>query len=594
MRKQIIRLREAMREANIDFYLIPTDDFHGSEYVGGYFKCREYVSGFTGSAGTLLVGLDSAHLWTDGRYFIQAAKQLDGSGIDLMKMGCMGVPTVDDFIFQNMENDMTLGFDGRCVNMRQAEKLRAGLKAKGARVCTDTDLVGSIWTERPPLSSAPAWELEEKYAGNTREEKLANLRANMNALGADVFVLTSLEDIAWLLNIRGGDVECTPVVLAYFALTQSEATLFANPAVINKEMSAALARAGVGIRGYDEIYDYISNISPGSSLLLDGRKANSAIASRVEASVKIIDKPNPTLIAKAVKNQTEQNNERLAHILDGAALTKFMYRLKRGLVKPSSTELSLADELEGLRRAQPHYLYPSFSPIVSFREHGAIVHYSATKESDVPVAGGGFLLVDTGGHYSEGTTDVTRTFVLGNVTGRQKAHYTAVLRGNLALAAAHFPRGVTGANLDALARQPLWELGLDYNHGTGHGVGYLLSVHEGPNAFRWRIADAEDNVPLEPGMITSDEPGLYIEGEYGIRLENLLLCVPDRETEFGNFLKFETLTMVPFDLDAVEPRLMSRRERALLNAYHARVRKTLRPYLTYDENAWLARAAREI
>jgi Xaa-Pro aminopeptidase len=594
MREQLVRLREAMRVKNIDFYLIPTDDFHGSEYVGDYFKCRAFVSGFTGSAGTLLVGAENAYLWTDGRYFLQAEAQLAGSGITLMKMGEKDVPTSEDFIFHNMENGMTLGFDGRCVSSREYGRLKSGLDKKGARILSDVDLVDAIWKGRPALSSAQAWALEDKYSGKPRGEKLREMRAEMKELGADAFVLTSLEDIAWLLNLRGGDVECTPVFLSYFALTADDAVLFVNPSILGADLVFSLSRDGVGILPYDAIYDYVSNINPGQRLLLDGRKVNSAVAARVQDGVEVVDKPNPTLTAKAVKNDTECANARIAHTRDGVALTKFMYRLKNGLTNPSGTELSLADELEELRKAQEHYLFPSFSPIVSFRAHGAIVHYSATEDSDVPVSGNGFLLVDTGGHYLEGTTDVTRTFALGRVTRVQKAHYTAVLRGNLALASARFPRGVTGANLDALARRPLWELGLDYNHGTGHGVGYLLSVHEGPNAFRWRIPAIEDNAPLAPGMITSDEPGLYVEGEYGIRLENLLLCVPDRTTAFGDFLKFETLTLCPFDLDAVEPELMSARERRLLNDYHARVRAALRPYMTDRENEWLAKATRKI
>lgn len=593
IRKQLQALRDAMATHKIDAYLIPTDDFHGSEYVGAHFACRKYVSGFTGSAGTLLVFPSWAGLWTDGRYFLQAEAQLEDSGIHLMKTGQPGVPTLEQFLYQSLRPEQVLGYDGRCVNARKGKWYHTAMKRLGASVNDRLDLVEEIWPDRPPLSAKPAWLLADKYAGETRASKLDRVREAMVSQKADCFLLTSLEDIGWLLNLRGGDVCSNPVVLSYLALTKDTCLLFANPSALSREILDALEADGVFLRPYDAFYSYANHISEENRVLLDGRRVNSRVITSIHSKVAILDRPNPTEAMKAIKNATEIANEKTAHLRDGIALTKFMHWLKTKAVQEGATELSAADYLESLRREQPEYLQPSFAPILAYGPHSAVIHYSATEETNVPLRAEGFLLADTGGHYLTGTTDCTRTYAMGPVTAEQKARYTAVLRGNLALADTVFRDGCTGTNLDYAARKPLWDMGLDFNHGTGHGVGYLLSVHEGPQNISRRSTSGRD-AALRPGMITSDEPGVYFDGAYGIRLENLLLCVEKQKTDFGRFLGFETLTLTPFDLDAVDSSLLSCRERTLLNAYHARVREALSPYLTEGEQDWLSLAARPV
>lgn len=592
MSTPIHALREEMKLHHINAYLIPSTDFHGSEYTGAYFACREYISGFTGSSGTLLVFEDWAGLWTDGRYFLQAERELLGSGITLMRQGNKGVPSLESVLKERLQHGDCLAFDGRCVNFRTGQKLEKELSLVGATIKTDLDLIDAIWKNRPSLSTQPAWLLELCYTGESREEKLSRVREALKKEHADLMLLTSLEEIAWLLNLRGGDIACTPVFLSYFVLSDTEAILFGDSNVFSTSIQDALANAGVVLQCYDAFYAYLRSIPSKSQVLFDGRKANFMLHECLPAEVKRIDRISPIESMKAIKNAVEIQNMRAAHIKDGIALTKFMYWLKQTIGKHPITEQSAAAQLEQFRREQQHYLGPSFAPIVAYGSHGAIVHYSATEETDVTLEAEGFVLVDTGGHYLEGTTDCTRTFALGALTQVQRTHYTAVLRGNLSLASAQFLHGCTGANLDYLARAPLWSLKLDYNHGTGHGVGYLLSVHEGPNHFRWQ-SSAETAI-FESGMITSDEPGLYLEGEYGIRLENLLLCVSRGDTPYGNFLGLEHLTLVPFDLAAVDSSQMSKQEIGLLNEYHKTVFSMLSPYLTKQEVAWLSHVTRSI
>ena len=592
MRKQLQALRDVMAEHKIDAYLIPTDDFHGSEYVGDHFACRKYVSGFTGSAGTLLVFPQWAGLWTDGRYFLQAEDQLKDSGIRLMKQGEPGVPSLDEFLRSSLQPHQALGFDGRCVSARTGRKYYRMAKNRGARINDQLDLVDQIWPDRPPLAAQPVWSLAVEYAGESRWDKLERVREAMTGEGADTFLLTSLEDIAWLLNIRGGDVDCNPVVLAYLSLTQDACYLFANGSAFPAEVLAELEEDGVVLRPYDSFYSYVNRLTSDNTVMLSAKKVNTKTLTSIPTGVHLLDRTNPTEPMKAVKNETEAANMAKAHLYDGIALTRFMYWLKQNAGKIPITERSAAERLEALRRAQPGYLQPSFAPILAFGPHSAIIHYSATQETDAPITNEGFLLADTGGHYLTGTTDCTRTYALGPLRPDQKAAYTAVLRGNLNLADARFKQGCTGVNLDYLARQPLWDLGLDFNHGTGHGVGYLLSVHEGPQSIRWKSLGSD--APLLPGMVTSDEPGVYFHGDYGVRLENLMLCVEQETTPFGTFLGFETLTLTPFDLDAVDPALMLPKEKALLNGYHAKVYETIFPFLPPEEAAWLKEATRPV
>ncbi len=594
IKQKLNALRILMKEKKIDAYLVPTDDFHGSEYVGDYFKCRKYITGFTGSAGTAIITQDMAGLWTDGRYFIQAADQLRDTTIELFKSGEPGVPTVHQFLNDKLQEGMCLGFDGRTVSAREAEELQELLQEKHITFSVNDDLIGEIWEDRPVLSCEPVMELDIRWTGKSRADKIAEIREQMKAKEADTFILTSLDDIAWLLNIRGNDIHCCPVVLSYLVMMENELRLYANAAAFSEEIRSNLEADGVKIYPYDDVYSYVQSISSDKKVLLSRANVNSRLVSNIPSEVTILDEPNLTLLPKAVKNETEMENERIAHIKDGVAVTKFIHWLKKNVTRTTITELSTAEKLYQFRSEQEHFLGESFDPIIAYGTHAAIVHYSATEATDIPLEARGMVLADTGGHYLEGTTDITRTIVLGPVTAKEKKFFTAVLRGNLNLAAAKFKYGCTGLNLDYLARGPLWELGEDYNHGTGHGVGYLLNVHEGPNSFRWKNLPGNPAPVLEEGMITSDEPGYYLENEFGIRHENLVLCKKAEKTSFGQFMCFEPLTMVPFDLEGINPEEMTERERKLLNDYHQKVYTTISPYLDEEEKEWLKQATREI
>ena len=591
MRQQLVDLRAVMAKHGVDYCLVPSNDFHGSEYLSSHFKARKWVSGFTGSAGTLLVGKDWAGLWTDGRYFLQAADQLACSGIELMKMGEPGVPTLNDYLEKHLQKGNVLAFDGRVVSTRQEMGLRKLTEKCGASIACEDDLVGEIWTDRPALSAEPAFELAAEVVGKSRGEKLMDLRAALAKEGADAVVIASLMDVCWLMNLRGADVACTPVMLSFAAVTAEEAVLFVNPAVLNEEIKANLANDGVTVRNYEDVYDFVRRLKAGSKVMMNLNVVNSKLKTCVPEGVEIIDKADPTTLPKACKNEKEVDNFRIAHIKDGAAVTKFMRWVKENVGKIDMDEISVAEKLEQFRREQPGYIGPSFEPIMGYGPHGAIVHYSATKESCAKLEAKSFLLSDTGAHFIEGSTDITRTYALGELTDDEKRFYTLVLKGNLQLGNAQWKAGCTGANLDYLAREPLWRLEADYNHGTGHGVGYILSVHEGPQSIHWGRANT---TPLEVGMITSNEPGFYLEGAFGVRLENLTAVKEVATNGYGRFLRFETLTMVPIDLDAIIPELLGEECRNVLNAYHAKVRQTLAPYMTAEENAWLADATRAI
>lgn len=592
--QRLAALRAQMTAHHIDIYYIPTDDYHCSEYVGDFFKCRRWISGFTGSAGVVVVTQKEAGLWTDGRYFLQAADQLSGSTIHLYRMGETGVPTVTEYLAMTLRDGQCLGFDGRTVTAAWVDELTRALGGKDVRLCTDVDLVGEIWTDRPAISCRPVWLLEETYAGKTRADKLCSLRYQLKSEHIDWLVLSTLDDIAWLLNIRGDDVAYNPVVLSYLMVSQNSIRLFVQPDALSVPVRDALAHDGVRCFPYEDITAHLSALT-GCTVQLDRRSTSTALVSALSESVTLVDAVSPTQLSKAVKNPTEIRNIREAHRADGAALVRFLHWLKQNIGRIPITEISAAECLEQFRKEQRHYLQPSFDPIAAYGSHSAVVHYSATPESNAELRPEGFLLLDTGGQYLEGTTDVTRTVALGPITDTMRRHYTAVLRGNLNLAAAVFRSGCTGVNLDVLARAPLWELGLDFNHGTGHGVGYLLSCHEGPNSFRWKISpNPSDNAVFQEGMVTSDEPGVYLTGQYGIRLENLLVCRKSRRTEFAQFLCFEPLTLVPFDRDAIDPSQMTAHELSLLNEYHARVFRELSPRLDENDRLWLEEQTRPI
>ncbi len=595
VKQRLEALRSLMRSRGIDMYLVESEDFHGSEYVSEYFQCRAYISGFTGSAGTAVITQDWAGLWTDGRYFLQADRQLEGSGFTLCRMGEEGVPTVREYILSHIKAGQTLGFDGRTVNAGTGKMYQAELEKRGAFMNAGCDLVGEIWKERPALSHHAAWLMDEEKAGESRVSRIRKVRAAMEEKGADHLLLTSLDDIAWLLNIRGGDVKYNPVVMSYVMVSGSQLLLFAGKNQFSPMDRERLLADGVRLCAYEDFYDEIGKISPDSTVMLDENVANYAAIGRLAEGVKVIDAENPTLMLKAVKNPVEMENIRQAHIKDGIALTRFMYWLKKHGLDQKLTEIGASDKMESFRKQQPGYLEPSFAPISAYGEHAAIVHYSATPETDAVIEPKGLLLMDTGGQYMQGTTDITRTFVMGPLKEDEKIFFTLVLKGHLNLAGAKFRHGCSGINLDYLAREPLWQIGMDYNHGTGHGVGYLLNVHEGPNSIRWRtLPMRSSNCVLEEGMLTSDEPGVYITGRFGIRHESLMMCRKAEKTAYGQFMQFDTLTMVPFDLDGVEPSLMTEREKKLLNEYHRKVYETVGPQLPEEEREWLAYATREI
>lgn len=594
MNKHLEQLREKMRERGIDVYVVPTSDYHESEYVSEHFACRRYITGFTGSAGTAVVTMEKAGLWTDGRYFVQAAKQLEGSGVTLQKMGVEGVPTILEYLRQAMPEGGTLGFDGRVINELLGEEMEAAVAARHAKIAYGEELVGMIWADRPALSREPVWILDEKYCGKSAAEKIADLRAAMREAGADVHVLTALDDIVWLLNIRGNDVPCNPVVLSYLAVTETEVLLFIQEEALDDSARSYLESLGVAVKPYDSIYDYVKTLA-GQAVMVEKSRVNYALCHNLDASCRVIDRMNPTALAKAVKNPVEMENIRRAHIKDGVAVTKYIYWLKKNIGKIPMDEMSVADRLEEFRREQEGYLGPSFNTISAYGPNAAMCHYSATEESKAVLEPRGLYLVDSGGQYYEGTTDITRTIALGELTAEEREHFTLTAMSMLRLGNVKFLHGCRGLNLDYVAREVFWQRGLNFDHGTGHGVGYLLNVHERPNGIRWKVVpERQDSGVLEEGMLTSDEPGIYIEGSHGIRTENLILCRKAEKTEYGQFMRFEFVTFVPIDLDAIDKSLMRPEDVEMLNAYHREVYEKISPYLTAEEADWLREATREI
>lgn len=594
IREELYALRELMRKKNIQAYIVVTDDFHSSEYVGGYFKVREYLSGFTGSAGTLVVLEDRAALWTDGRYFIQAEEQLKGSSIDLMKSGQPNVPDITEYLYSSLNEGDTIGFDGRTVSNAFACKLIEALRDKSITLSYQIDLADEIWTDRPPLSREPVWELDVKYTGLSRKEKLDSIREKMAETGADILLLTALDEIAWLLNLRGNDIACTPVFLAYMIIEKSSATLCVHKEILNDEMIHQLENDGISLADYNDFYSLISKTDNDKIVQLDGNTANYCVIKSIPKNTKIIDSQSPVVLMKAIKTPAEMNNIRAAHIKDGVAVTRFIYWLKHNADKENITELSAAEKLEEFRAENDTYLGPSFAPIIAYGAHGAIVHYEATEKTNVRMEPKGLCLTDTGGHYLEGTTDITRTIALGKLTQEEKTAFTLVLKGHLNLAAAKFKYGICGENLDYLARYPLWEHGLDFNHSTGHGVGYLLSVHEGPQRIYWNASANLKHYILEEGMVISNEPGYYLENHFGIRHENLVLVRKGKKNSYGQFMYLESLTMVPFDRDAIDTALLNSDELEWLNAYHKKVFDTISPYLNGAELEWLKKTTEKI
>ena len=591
--ERISALRALMEERGYDAYMVPTDDNHQSEYVGEHFKARAFITGFTGSAGTAVITKDAAGLWTDGRYFIQAEQQLSGSGVKLFKMGEPDVPTVEDFIADVLPEGGTLGFDGRVVAMGEGQALEAAAAKKNAKIDYSTDLIDKIWEDRPALSEEPAFALGIEYTGESTESKLKRIRKAMAEEGADIHIIAALDDVCWTTNLRGNDIEFFPLLLSYAVITKEDMKLYIDERKLTDEMKENLAKDNISLRPYNAIYEDVKELSADSAILVDPSRLNYALYNNLPEGAKVIEKVNPTVLMKAMKNDTEIKNIKNAHVKDGVAVTKFMHWLKKNVGKTEITEISAAEKLEEFRKEQEGYLWQSFEPICGSGEHAAIVHYAATPETNIPVVTDGLFLTDTGGGYMEGSTDITRTFAFGKLTDRMIEDFTTVLLCNLRLARAVFMHGTCGYNLDILARMPAWERGINYNHGTGHGVGYLMNIHEAPSGFRIAIREREKAV-IEPGMVITDEPGIYIEGSHGIRTENELLVCEKETTEYGQFLCFEPITYVPIDLDAVNPDMLTKEDKEQLNAYHAKVYELVSPHLDEEEKAWLKEYTRAI
>ena len=595
IKQRIENIRDLMKEKNIYAYIVPSSDYHQSEYVGDYFKSREFMSGFTGSAGTLIISMDEAGLWTDGRYFIQAENELKDSGIKLFKMGEEGVPTIEEYLLEKLPKNSTLGFDGRVMSVKEGQSLANKLAFKGINIEYKYDLVYDIWEDRCSLPTEKAFLLGTEYSGESFSDKLSRIRAVMKEKKATTHILASLDDIAWLFNIRGRDVKSNPVVLSYAVISIDSVYLFIDKNKIGEDIRAELSKENVQIKGYEEVYEFIKNIDENEVVLIDTSKVNYAIYNNIPSNVQKIEERNPSILFKSIKNEIELKNIRNSHIKDGVAFTKFMYWLKNNIGKIEITEISATQKLEEFRREQDKFIEPSFSTIAAYKDHAAMMHYSATEESNYKLEPRDLFLVDSGGQYFDGTTDITRTIALGPIPENVRKDFTNVVRGMIRLSKAKFLYGCRGYNLDILARGPLWEEGVDYKCGTGHGIGFVLNVHEGPNGFRWKVReDIDDSCILEEGMVTTNEPGVYVENSHGIRIENEIVVRKAEKNEYGQFMDFEVITFAPIDLDAIDESLILKDEKVYLNNYHKQVYDKISPYLNEEEKQWLKTYTREI
>lgn len=590
IKERLMKLREEMNKEGMQAYIIPTSDFHETEYVSEYFAARKYMSGFTGSAGVLVVLLDKAGLWTDGRYFIQAANQLAGSGIDLMKQGQEDTPSIEEYIVTNLTQGSIVGFDGRVMNVNDANKYKQAFMMHDIKMVTDKDLVGRIWDDRPALPCTETFHYDEKYAGKSISEKLTQVREAMKGYNCRSHIVTKIDEIAWLYNLRAHDVPHFPVALAYTIIKENDAMIYIDASRLDEESKTLFAQNHIQVKDYEAIYEDVKTLE--GPVLVDGNFVNSKIV--YSLNTEIVYAQDPIVLLKAMKNEIELANTRNAHIKDGVACTKFMYWLMQN-VNNGISEMSAQEKLQELRKEQADYLEDSFNTICAYKEHAAMMHYSSNEETNVELKPEGMLLVDSGGQYLDGTTDITRTFVLGSITEEEKKWFTLALKGHIRLEKANFLYGCRGLNLDILARGPLWDLDMDYQCGTGHGVGHLSNVHEAPNGFRWKIVpERNDSCVLEEGMITSNEPGVYVEGEFGIRHENEMVVVKGNKNFYGQFMHFETLTFVPFDRKGIDKSLLSEDELTWLNDYHASVYEKISPFLTNEEAEWLKEACRPL
>ena len=585
--ERLVLLRQELRREHLSAYIFPTSDPHQSEYTADHWKGREWISGFNGSAGTAVVTLTSAALWTDSRYFIAAAEQLEGTEFQLMKLKVESTPTIAEWLGKELAEaaDKSVGIDGMVASVNEVEALIADLRNQGGiTLQTNFDVLARIWKDRPAIPTNAIEIHPVELAGEEASAKLQRIRKALRTQHADGMLMAALDDIAWTLNLRGADVHCNPVFVSYLLIDSSAATLYINKEKVPADVEQYLQRQGVRVEAYEHVAQGLRDYFE-YNILLDPNEVNYALMKMVKREVVRASSPVPMM--KAVKTEAEQNGFRRAMVRDGVAMVKFMKWLEEN---PNQTEISVADKLETLRSEQPLYRGLSFDTIAGYEAHGAIVHYEATPETDIPLSQKGFLLLDSGAQYQDGTTDITRTIALGALTEEQKKVYTLVLKGHIDLQLLHFPDGATGTQLDAIARQPLWQHGLNFMHGTGHGVGSYLNVHEGPHQIRmdWKPA------PLRAGMTVTDEPGIYLEGRFGVRIENTLLIVPAEETECGRFLRFETLTLCPIDTKPIIKEWLTKEEMEWLNGYHECVFRSLSSHLTSEEKAWLRRATASI
>lgn len=589
IQERIRALRAWMKQAGVEAFVIPSTDPHLSEYVAPHWQSREWISGFTGSAGTVVVTREKAGLWTDSRYFLQAASQLEGTGIDLYKEMLPETPSIPAFLCAELQEGQTVGIDGTVFSTEAARSLKEELAAARIAVKSLPDPMDDIWTDRPPLPQAPAFIHELKYAGRTCAQKLEAVRAEMRRAGAQCLLLSALDEIAWTLNLRGSDVHCNPVVVSYLLIGEQEACYFIEPQKLTSSVRAYLEENGVACLPYADILAHLQEL-PAGSLMLEPGKTNYAVRSAIPQQCRVIEAASPVALLKAVRNEQEIAGLRQAMQRDGVALVKFLKWLEEAVPQDHETEISIDRKLHELRAAQPLYMGESFDTIAGYGAHAAIVHYEATPETDIPLEPRGFLLLDSGAQYLDGTTDITRTIALGPLTEEEKTDYTLILKGHIDLAMAVFPEGTRGAQLDVLARMPIWQHRMNFLHGTGHGVGHFLNVHEGPQSIRMN----ENPVTLHVGMLTSNEPGVYKAGSHGIRTENLVLTVPAGEGLFGRYLKFETVTLCPICTRGIVRELLTPAEIDWLNQYHRRVYEQLSPSLDEDERLWLEKACKSI
>ena len=592
---RLSKVRDIMKSEGVDIYVVVTGDYHISEYAGDYFKEREFITGFTGSAGTAVITQDDARLFTDGRYFVQAEKQIEGTGFSLMRVGAPGVMNVAQYCESIVKDGMSMGFDGRTMPAEEGIELSDICKKAGAGCLYDFDAIENIYEDRAAFPHSKAFYLDEEYSGESIISKLSRIRKYMDNKNADIHIMATLDDICWTFNIRGCDVECNPVIMAYSVITNDEAYIYTDKDRFDDKTLAKFGEACVKVLPYDSIYGDITRMN--GKVLIDKRRVNMRIYELIQSGrdVEAVLSDNPAMHFKAIKNETEIRNLYSIHVDDGVAVTKFIFWLKKNVASGNITEADAAAYLDNLRSNIKDYIELSFDTISAYNENAAMMHYHADETNAAVLKPEGMLLVDSGGQYMRGTTDITRTIALGPVTDEMKMYYTLTLKGMLSLANAKFLKGCNGFSLDILARAPLWNVGMDYRCGTGHGIGYLLNVHESPNGFRWKHNPGKNDLAvIEEGMVTSDEPGVYIEGRFGIRIENEIVCLKDFDNEYGTFLKFDMLTVVPIDLELIDVNYLDAVDIERLNKYQERVYKTLESYFDGEEKNMLREATRPV